>query len=83
MLIGVAAFLDVAVWQVYPCTSFDVLLRGGGTRGAVGVLVMSIAPRRQAPWWRYTWRGRRSGDEHRPTEASSVVAAHVARDAFW
>jgi uncharacterized membrane protein len=25
MLIGVAAFLDIAVWQVCPCTSFDVL----------------------------------------------------------
>jgi len=25
MLIGVAVFLDIAAWQMYPCTSFDVL----------------------------------------------------------
>lgn len=25
MLIGVGVFLDVAAWQMYPCTSFDVL----------------------------------------------------------
>ena len=35
---------------------------------------MSIAPRRQAPWWRRTWRGTRSGDEHRSTGTSPVVA---------
>ena len=34
----------------------------------------NIAPRWQAPWWRHTWRGRRSGDEHRSTGTSPVVA---------
>ena len=49
-------------------------LRGGGTRGAGGVLVMGIARPGQARSWRHTWRGRRSGDEHRSTGTSPVVA---------